>query len=173
MWWEWKQIKGELIKLVTIVKIIASRSVRHLIYPYSDSLEIPGELENHWLCCLKCEDQSKKKLYAKIDWVFICIDLCRNAMYIGNEGKNSYSIARQMDEIIVEISLCTCECDLWNLTCTLDLHSIKVYHVQRTKRSAERCKATRNYMIIDLLNELVIENFKKNQIFMDKRTVNL
>lgn len=65
-------------------------------------------------------------MYAKIDWVFICSDLCRNAMYIGNEGKNSYSIARQMDEIIVEISLCTCECDLWNLTCTLDLHSIKV-----------------------------------------------
>ena len=53
----------------------------------------------------------------------------------------------------------TCECDLWNLTCTLDLHSIKVYHVQRIKRSAERCKATRNYMIIELLNELVIENF--------------
>ena len=102
-------------------------------------------------------------MYAKLDWVFICSDLCLNAMYIGNEGKNSYSIALQMDEIIVEISLCNC--DLWNLTCTLDPHSIKVYHVQRIKRSAEKCKATRNYMIVDLLNELVIENSEKRSNF--------
>ena len=47
-------------------------------------------------------------MYAKLDWVFICSDLCLNAMHIGNEGKNSYSIALQMDEIIVEISLCNC-----------------------------------------------------------------
>lgn len=75
-------------------------------------------------------------------------------MYIGNEGKNSYSIARQMAGIIVAISqlISLCTCDLRNLTCTLDPHSIKVYHMQRIKRAAEKCKATRNYMIIDLLN---------------------
>ena len=80
-----------------------------------------------------------------------------------------------MDKIIVETSFCTC--DLWNLTCTLDqnAHSIKVYHMQRIKRSAERYKATKNYMIIDMLNEPVIENSEKikEQIFMDKRTVSL